>query len=433
MDTPPVLHHIRLFRSIALSALLFFSGSAFGAPATPPKLAAPPKDAVDAAIKAPLVKHNRAIKGGAHTNMSDLGEAPVILAAAALSGDTSADARLLEQMRYSLQGGNDLTCNGGYPAQHDRDITTMYAIAKLVPRIWTQLTPKEQHAIDLVMQAAFVASAFTSSDKNPFYVAKTQQYSLDSDSNLNRDWNPNFREGIVGGVLIGVIYFGGPEKAQAILDNYKHDAFVADLASSGLTNIHETFNWKAAHPESNAPTGEAITTTIKNYRYNNLALTDYMKIYQALTENTYGAPVSAGVNNGQGMKLPDGKIAGVVVSGADQLPNKGKMGMLKEFASMDAKGPRSAIYYSYDGFRCNLVNHYALLATGYWQDGESAKKCLDLMQVGITDLWFKYEHGYANYSKGHGGDVTDLKNAPGGIKFTRPLWEQIIKPYHHLQ
>ena len=210
----------RFFRILGISGIsALLSTSLFSAPATPPKLAAPPKEAVDLAIKTPLVRHNRAIAGGGHHNMVDLGEAPVILALAALSGDTSADEQLFKQMRYTLQGGNDLTSNGAYPAQHDRDITAMFALVKLSPRIWNQLTAQEQHAIDLLMEAAFVACAFTSSDNNPYIVAKTQEYALDSNSRFSRGWNPNYREGIIGGVLIGVAYFGGPEKAEALLDS----------------------------------------------------------------------------------------------------------------------------------------------------------------------------------------------------------------------
>ncbi len=421
---------------ISVAVLLYLSIGWCGASSAPealPKLASPPKEAVDAAIKAPLTRHNRAIKGGAHSNMTLQGEVPVILAAAALAGDTSADERLLEQMRFSLIGDNAITSNGGYPAQHDRDITAMYAIAKLTPRIWNQLTKEEQHAIDLVMQAAFVASAFTSSDTNPYVVAKTQQYSLDGDSNLNREWNPNFREGMIGGVLVGVVYFGGPAKAQAMLDSYNHEAFVDELEKSGLTNIHETFTWKEAHPDSNAPTGDAITAAIRDYRYHSLALSDYMKIYQALTERTYEGTVAGGLEDGLGVQMDDGKRAGMLVSGLDQLPNKGKQGMLREFASLDAKGPRSSIHYAYDGFRCNLVNQYVLIASGYWQQGEIAKNCIELIQVGTTDLWYKFDHGYYDYAKGHGGDIVNLANAPAGIHLTRPLWEQVLKPYHNLQ
>lgn len=400
------------------------------APALAVTLPGPPQAVVDAAIKIPLTRHNRNIKGGAHTNMGHAGDAPVILAAAAAAGNTTADARLLEQMRYTITGGNDITANGGYPAQHDRHVAAMYTVAKLTPRIWNHLTEAEKHKVDLLMEAAFVASAFTTSDNNPFVLAKTQQYALDGDNNLDRDWNPNFREGMLGGLLVGVAYFGGADKAQALLDAYNHNAFVADVTKAGLSNIAETFTWKATHPDSGAPTGEMIEKAIRNFRYKEMPLQDYMKIYWYLTSDTYGKTISCGLNGGQGIQLPDGTRAGMLRDGCDALPNKGRPGMLKEFDSVDANGPRSSTGYAYDGFRCNLVNHYVLLASGYWKDGAQADECLKLMQAGIPDLWYKLDYGYANYAKGHRqGDLGNPATDPG-LQFTRALWENVVWPYH---
>jgi hypothetical protein len=119
-------------------------------------LVGPPAASVDAAIAAPLTRYNRHLKGGAHTNMGANGGAPVVLALAAMSGDARADARLLEQMRYTLTGGNDITANGGYPAQHERNATAMFALSKRTPRIWNQLSVAEKARVDLLMKAALV-------------------------------------------------------------------------------------------------------------------------------------------------------------------------------------------------------------------------------------------------------------------------------------
>ena len=48
------------------------------------------------------------------------------------------------------------------------------------------------------MRGALVASAFTTADDNPYVKAGTQQCTLDGDSDVNRDWNPNYREGVIG-------------------------------------------------------------------------------------------------------------------------------------------------------------------------------------------------------------------------------------------
>ena len=412
-----------LLRSVPL--MLLASATLAGAQV---KLASPPQRAVDAAIAVQLTRHHRGIPGGAHVNTGHRDEAPVILAAAAFAGNTSADARLLEQIRYTLTGGNDITANGGYPAQHDRHVTAMFAIAKLTPRIWAQLSERERHAADLLMKASLVSNAFTTSDHNPFVMARSQQYALDGDANLNRDWNPNYREGMAGGLLVGIVYFGGPEGAQRVLDGYDHDAFVAELAAAGLANAHETFSWKATHPESDAPTGEMIERAIRDYRYRGLPLSDYMGIYRGLTSDTYGGRVSCGLNGGEGVPLPDGSRAGVLLSGCDGLPNKGKAGMLKELDSVDAGGPRSSTTYAYSGFRVNVVNQYVLVAGGYWKPGEDATRSLELIRVGAPDLWYRLEHGYVNYSKGH-ADGT-VRPGSSTAEMSRTLWDDVLLPYH---
>ncbi|MES2464207.1 MAG: lyase [Armatimonadota bacterium] len=394
--------------------------------AAPRKLASPPKASVAAAIATGLTRYNRNLKGGAHTNRGESGGAPVVLALAAHTGDTSADARLLAQMRYTLTGGNDISANGGYPAQHERNVTAMFALAKLTPRIWRQLSPDEVARVDLLMTAALVASAFTTSDTNPYVLAKTQQYALDGDSNLNRGWNPNFREGMLGMLVVAPVYFGGTARVQSILDTFDHAAFVRSLQKHGLTNLHETFTWKTVHPVSPAPDGPTIQRAIRGYRYLGTPVTKPMELYRLLTVDTYGKTVFCGLNDGKGIFLPDGTAAGMLVSGCGTLPNRGRPGMLKELDSNDAKGRRSSTLYAYDGFRVNLVNQLVLVAGGLWKPGREAQECLGLLRVGIPDFWYRVEHGYRNYAKGHIQGNLD----GSGFAFTRPLWETVLKPWH---
>lgn len=359
------------------------------------------------------------------------GGAPLLLAAASYAGKTGADARLLEQMRFSITGGNDITANGGYPAQHERYITGMYAVARCIPRIWNQLTDEEKHKIDLVMKAALVSSAWVNSDENPHVkTPRAKQYAVDGDGNMNRDWNPNFREGMVGGLIHGICYFG-PEKATAIVKEYDHEKFIAELEAAGLKNIHETFSWKKRNPESTAPDTQQIEQALHNFKYKGMDLSDPMPLYHELVGCTFAAEVSAGLNDGRGIDPKDGKgPAGVILSGADKLPNKGQRGMLTEFASVDAGGPRSSTLYAWDGFRCNIVNQYVIIATGYWKDGPEADESIQRIRVGATDLFYKLEHGYANYAKGKRQGPLELTNKFYGFQFLRPLWDNVLEPYH---
>ncbi len=84
------------------------------------------------------------------------------------------------------------------------------------------------------MKASLISCAFTTSNNNPYILAGSSQRTLDNDYNVNRGWNPNYREGMLGSVLVAMVYFGGPVPTQAILDSYVHTAFVSQLQSNGF-------------------------------------------------------------------------------------------------------------------------------------------------------------------------------------------------------
>lgn len=418
---------LRLFNLRDIHIIGFVSVFTLVAQVSAAVLNSPSQAAVNAAITAPLISFNKTSPGGAYTNGAYFGGASIVLAVASHAGNVTADTRLLAQIRRSITGGYEVCANGGYPAQHERHATGMFAIAKQTPRIWNQLTATEKSRIDLVMKAAFVASAFTTSDNNPYILAGTQQYSLDADANLGRDWNPNYREGMLGGVLVGMVYFGGPTAAAAILDNYNHAQFIAELSANGLTNAYLTFNWKAANPSSAAPTGTMIQNGIKNYKSHGLGISNYTEIYNDLVTDTYGEYVSSGINGGAGFNG-----YGKIVSGAATLPNPGAMGMLQEFDSGDANGPRSSLIYAYDGFRPHQTNQLVLIIGGYWQKGSAvANAAVARVNVGNIDLWYKIEKGYISYAKGASQGTQDLTFAnERGFSYVRSLWEDVLKPYH---
>lgn len=387
----------------------------------------PSQAAVNAAISSPLISYGVWYSGGAYTNGAWSGGASITLAVASHAGNTTADARLLQQIRHTLTAGNEPCANGGYPAQHERHVTGMFAIAKQTPRIWNQLTVAEKNKIDLVMKATFVASAFVTSNTNPYITAGTQQYSLDGDGNLNRDWNPNYREGMLGGVLVGMVYFGGPVAAEALLNNYNHTQFVSDLNTYGLPNAYRVFNWKAANPSLPAPTGTQIQNAVKNYKYYNSTLADYTGIYNSLVNDTYGKNVNAGLNGGAGING-----AGKIASGAATLPNPGAAGMLKEFDSFDGGGARSSLGYAYDGYRPHQTNQLVMIIGGYWQKGSaSANAAVARMKVGNADLWYKLGQGYIDYSGGKNqGLVGATFSNDFGVAYVRSLWDDVLLPYH---
>ncbi len=387
-------------------------------------LPSPSQAAVNAAINCGLISYGAWYAGGAYTNGSFYGGASIVLAVASYAGNTTADARLLQQIRHTLTPGNEICANGGYPAQHERHVTGMFVIVKQTPRIWSQLTATEKNKIDLMMKAAFVASAFTTSNHNPYLGS---QRTLDADFNLGRDWNPNYREGMLGGVLVGMVYFGGPTAADAILNTYNHAQFAAGLNAAGLPNTYQIFNWKAANPTSAAPSGADIETGVKNYKYYNSGLADYAGLYNSLVTDTYGKNVNGGLNNGAGING-----AGKIYTGAATLPNSGASGMLKEFDSFDGGGPRSALVYAYDGYRPHQTNQLVLIIGGYWQSGGTMENsAVTRMKIGNTDLFYKLDQGYIDYANGSNrGLIGEAFRADHGVAYVSSLWRDVLLPYH---
>jgi hypothetical protein len=388
----------------------------------------PSQAAVNLAIGAPLISYNRNFSGGAYTNGAWFGGASVVLATASHAGNTTADARLLQQIRHSIVGGNAICANGGLPAHHERHATGMFTIARHTPRIWNQLSAVEKYKIGLLMKASLVASAFTTADNNPYVLSGSGQRTLNDDYNVNRDWNPNWREGMIGGMLVGMVYFGGPAAANAMLNQYDHAAFVAELASAGLTNTHEIFNWKTANPSSTAPSGTQIANAVANYRCKSIALADYMTIYTRLANDTFEKKVNAGLNNGAGING-----FGCIASGSAGLPNPGALGMLKEFDTIDGGGARSSMSYAYDSYRQHQTNQLVLVVGGYWpKNSTAAASAVARMRIGVDDLFYKIHLGYHNYSNGQARDTNDLKymNDIKGFGYVRSLWEDVLRPYH---
>ncbi len=396
------------------------------------QLGAPASDVVAAAKTAYLIRFARDIPGNAYTNAGNTGGASIILAFAALAGDMSADARLLEQMRFTLKGGNDICANGGYPGQHELFVTGMFAVAKTIPRIWPQLTTGERDRVDALMEASLVGNAFTTSDNNPFVRAGTQEYTLDGDSNIDRDWNPNYREGMGGSILVATAYFGGGAAAGALLRGYVHDALVARLDTLGLTNAYEIFNWKAAHPASSAPTGAQIEAAVHDWALHGVPIEQWMTLAAHLSDNTYGKPVACGVNGGAGLMVTGGAHAGVIDTGCSGLPNLGVPGMLLEFDSNDAEGVRSSAEYAYGGHKANLITHAVLLATGLWTPGGTADEIVKRTNVGTTDLWYKLDHGYRDYEHGASAGILRSDDPGFGFRYLRSLWNDVVRPYHRL-
>ena len=376
-----------------------------------------PESALQEALGHRAYRYGRTIKGGAHTDGSFSAGSLPALALAAYVGNETALKACMQRMRKILQGSNAPTATGGYPAQHELMFAGSAVILKSKPTLWALFSEAEQHKCDLVIKALLLASAYTTSDKTN---AKGKPTCLHGGTNHARGWNPNYREGMFGNLLMAACYFG-PEEAQQLLDTYKHDAFVAELKAAGLSNTLETFTYHSKN--SKAPTGKQIEDGVHQFRYYGNTIHEPMAIYARLTKHTFGKTVQAGVNNGKGIKG-----AGKIMSGAEDLPNIGKPGMLLEFDSGDANGKRSSAVYASHGFRPNLINQAALICSGHWKANAESQALIALVDVGAIDLHYKLKHGYKDYSKGKVRGVIKLNSADH--RLVHAIWEDVLKPFH---
>jgi hypothetical protein len=351
--------------------------------------------------------------------------APVVLAAAAFTGDTSADARLLQQMRLLLGSSNDPFGTGGYSANDERNATAMYAIAKRTPRIWSQLTSTEVHQIDLIMEATLVADVYATADTTN---ASGPPVTFDGSTNSNRDWNPNYREGMIGAVIVGTEYFGGQVPTEAMLAAYDHAAFTASLHSAGLYNLYWTFSTYMTSPGAGAPSPQTVQQGITGYAMHGITLGQLLSMYLYLATDTFSAKVTCGLNAGGGI-LVGSVYAGKIVAGCSGLPNVGASGMEKEFDSTDANGARSDASYARLGLRADLLNQLVVVVYGDWQVTSASNAALGLVATGVGDFFYKATNGYEDYS--HGTDEGLFKCGTSmDCPLNQAIWTEMLAPAH---
>jgi hypothetical protein len=344
-----------------------------------------------------------------------------MLAVASYTGDTSADARLLAQMRYLLGNGNDPFGTGGYAANDERNATAMYAIARLVPRVWSQLTSAETHLVDLIMKATLVASVYSTADKTNMTAAPN---TLDGINDANRDFNPNYREGMIGAVITGTEYFGGQAATEAMLDAYDHAAFTASLHAAGLNNLYFTFS--TYQTNTAAPSPQTVQQGITQYAMHGITLGQMLDMYVYLATNTFSATVACGLNAGAGIGG-----AGKIVSGCSGLPNVGMVGEELEFNSNDANGLRSDASYVHLGERDDLFNQIVVVAYGDWASTTAATAVLTPLAIGVGDYFYKITQGYEDYS--HGIDEGSFKCVTNtDCALNQAFWTQVLAPAHGL-
>jgi hypothetical protein len=357
----------------------------------------PSEASVSSATTATLISFNSRLPGGAHTWIFNGSE--VVKALNAYCGDSRLNANLLVQLRHAFSPYMGPTATGGYQDQKQLGVAFMFLLAKRTPAIWNQLSAAEHALVDLNMEALMYSSTFTTKDE----VAISR--GMDGDTNVDRDWNPNYQNGMVGMIIMTALYWGLDE-FEAKLASYNDAAFVERLRANNMRNLLSTYTNPERPPATTIQTGLRKLLDGAVYRFHGIPDRNLLGLFNYIASRTFSAEISCGLDGGKGI----GGF-GRIVRNCDLLPNIGRKGMILEFDGQDAEGRRSSSTYSWDSwYPLNYVR--AALQIDGWLTPSTLKRSTTLAEtmsgysIGSNDLWFKISPdkggGYIDYQHGKG-------------------------------
>jgi hypothetical protein len=363
----------------------------------------PSEAAISFAKSSQLVWFSPILSGGAHTWVFNGAE--VIKALTAYCGDKRLDNELLLQVRTLLDPNKGPTATGGYQDQKQLGAALMFFLVRRTPRIWNALSEAEQSLIDLTMEAFMYSSVFTTKDD----VASS--LGMNGDTNLNRDWNPNYQNGMVGMVIISALYWGFSD-FESKLATFTDSEFKDRLRAQRMTNLLTTYDSPDRPDSSKIQFGLRKWVSGAVYRFHGITERNVLELFNYIARRTFSATISCGLNNGAGL---NGFAR--IVKQCNSLPDVGYPGMILEFDGWDAEGKRSSASYSWDAWYPLNYVRVALQIQG-WLNPSVIKKSATLngtmMQYwrGTRDLWFKIlpdmGGGYRDYEHGVGGPTVIL-------------------------
>lgn len=373
------------------------------------------------AIAAPLTKYDETTNG---IVAIEPGPAPVAVAVTAFNRDAAAQARLLEQLRFTITAGHEPAFTGGWPSQYEVHVVAMFAIASRIPAVWSQLSTDEVSKVDALMKAALVANAFVSSDRNPFLFPGATQRDLRGSANVSRSWSAVHRFAKIANVLCAMAYFGGPGRASALLGSYDHEVFLAELQASNLPAIARTF----ARTWGQGPSASQIETAVNRWSYFGRSLADIEGLVLLEANLLWSRYVSPGLNGGAGRGG-----AGRMLSGQSSLPNSGQPGMSLQLDMADSEGERSSMEDALSALRLMTDVLVALMASGHWHKpaNPSVSMMLARMHIGVVDIEYKIGAGYADYANGSPRRLWNLSLASSwGFSYTFGLYTNVIRAFY---
>jgi len=341
------------------------------------------------------------------------GTAMFYLATEAVNGNIAAENRLFQHINNLLIDGNEPDCTGALSSRGHAQAIGALALVRSKPHLWNKLDFQKQEKLNCLVKGCLIATAATSSDHDTFLSG------LAGEGNFKKTWNPNYREGFIGELIASTLFFGITKSVQ-ILESFDCEKYVDEAEKAGLPTMAALFRY-GKEPDIKCYDIERV---IKNYTYTSpeekkaYSLYELVPIHQSVTRFTFSGGKIA-------CYVPSDGSGGRLLEGCENLPNKDKEGMLKEFNSTDAGGVRSSLSYSAQGW-CNNVITGWLLDYFFGLPIEMD----DLNQIGTTDLLYKATHGYhsvANKSTPQESDIDEYEtNLSFGFKYARAAMADIV-------
>ena len=331
--------------------------------------------------------------------------------------------RILESVRHLISGGREPGFNAG-PNHSYAPLALALAIIRHTPTVWGALAEDERERLDLIMECFAISTAFVTDDDNFYRTGPALT------GNFYKNWNANHRLAMTVPIVGSVLYF------NAALRDFDYDSYIEKFDRFGFrrAKYHGTAGG-FTHPDGtyipsarelmmgggtaytafadnhdtdfetrslrDAPTvgGYGVGIRGNTYTYVGNGLDDIGAILRTLYGATYsGGPVISDTSEVEGGRDESGKPLAYIADGS-RSPVEGKPGMMHEFKTGDGGGLRSSASYNTHNFEI-VVQTLAVTELLGCPALSPDDPLFALIRVGNTDLIYKNEVGYVNYSLG---------------------------------
>lgn len=354
--------------------------------------------------------------------------------------------RILKSVRNLISGDQEPGFNAG-PNHSYPPVSLALAVIRHTPTVWNELNQTERAKIDLIMECFAIATSFTNDDDNYYQTGPALT------GNYYKTWNPNHRLAMVIPIVASTLYFSadgndGAAYVNNIFKKFDYDSYIAKFEKFGFDRAK--YHWTAGGFEHSSgkyvPSSKELMmkggTAYVAYGDNSEINHSKRPKLSTLADGGYGIGIKGntftyfgiGLDNLSGilMKLYEVTYAGdtvfsdssLMLRGTDsngnplayiadgsKSPVEGEYGMMYEFKSSDGGGFRSSSSYNTHNF-VSVVQSLEVMRLLGSPVFTTKDDFIHQIWVGNTDLIYKNEVGYMDYSLGRQQGIKGDKNHP---------------------